>query len=100
YWNNGQNTAMFNQWVLPKDYFKLRELTISYNFPKRILAKTPFSAVQVSLIGRNLFMWTAKRNNFVDPESTNYGNDINSELGEFATAPTTRTFGGGLKVTF
>lgn len=100
YWNNGSNTAMYSQWVLPKDYFKLRELTISYNIPKRILAKTPFSAVQVSLIGRNLFMWTAKRNNFVDPESTNYGNDINSELGEFATAPTTRTFGGGLKVTF
>ncbi|MGL5318785.1 MAG: SusC/RagA family TonB-linked outer membrane protein [Bacteroidales bacterium] len=100
YWNNASNTAMFKEWVLPKDYIKLRELTISYNLPKRVLAKTPLTAVQFSLIGRNLFMWTAKRNNFVDPESTNYGNDITSELGEFATAPTTRTFGGGLKVTF
>ena len=44
-------------------------------------------------------MWTPKKNNFVDPESTNYGNDLRSELGEFAAAPTTRTFGGGVKVT-
>lgn len=100
YWNNASNTSMFRSWVLPKDYLKLREITLSYNFPKKLLHSTPFTSVQVSLIGRNLFMWTPKRNNFVDPESTNYGNDISSELGEFATAPTTRTFGGGLKVVF
>lgn len=100
YWNNASNTAMFREWVLPKDYLKLREITLSYNFPKKLLNKTPLSALQVSLIGRNLFMWTPKKNNFVDPESTNFGNDINSELGEFATAPTSRTFGGGVKVVF
>ena len=53
---------------------------------------------QVSLIGRNLFMWTPKKNNYVDPEGTNYGNDILSEIGEFGAAPTNRTFGGGIKV--
>jgi len=50
------------------------------------------------LIGRNLFMWTPKKNNYVDPEGTNYGNDILSEIGEFGAAPTNRTFGGGIKV--
>lgn len=100
YWNNASNTSMFREWVLPKDYLKLREVTLTYNFPKKLLAKTPLTSLQLSLIGRNLFMWTPKKNNFVDPESTNYGNDISSELGEFATAPTTRTFGGGVKVVF
>lgn len=100
YWNNASNTAVYRDWVLPKDYLKLREVTLTYNFPKKLLAKTPLTSVQVSLIGRNLFMWTPKKNNFVDPESTNFGNDISSELGEFATAPTTRTFGGGLKAVF
>lgn len=100
YYNNSSNIDMYKNWVLPKDYLKLREITLSYNFPKKWLSKTPLSVLQVSLIGRNLFMWTPKKNNFVDPESTNYGNDINSELGEFATAPTTRTFGGGLKAVF
>lgn len=100
YYNNASNLDMFRNWVLPKDYLKLREITLSYNFPKKLLVKTPLTALQVSLIGRNLFMWTPKKNNFVDPESTNFGNDIASELGEFATAPTTRTFGGGLKAVF
>lgn len=100
YWNNASNSAQYRNWVLPKDYLKLREITISYSFPKSLMKKTPLTALQVSLIGRNLFMWTPKANNFVDPESTNYGNDIRSELGEFAAAPTTRTFGAGVKVTF
>lgn len=100
YWNNASNSAQYRNWVLPKDYVKLREVTLSYSFPKRLMQKTPLTGLQVSLIGRNLFMWTPKANNFIDPESTNYGNDVRSELGEFAAAPTTRTFGAGVKVTF
>ena len=45
-------------------------------------------------------MWTPKANNYVDPEITNYGNDITSELGEFAALPSTRNIGGGIKVVF
>ena len=45
-------------------------------------------------------MWTPEENNYVDPEASNYGNDLTSEFGEFASAPTTRTFGGSLKITF
>lgn len=98
YYNNASNYDQYKNWVLPKDYFKLRELTISYALPKKVLKSTPFSQVQFSLIGRNLFMWTPKKNNYVDPEGTNYGNDILSEIGEFGAAPTNRTFGGGIKV--
>lgn len=100
YYNNSTNADQYRNWVLPKDYMKLKELTLSYSFPKSLLSKTPLTALQVSLIGRNLFMWTPKRNNYVDPESTNYGNDIKSDFGEYASSPTTRTFGGGIKVTF
>ena len=100
YYNNSSNADQYRNWVLPKDYMKLKELTLSYSFPKSLLSKTPLTALQVSLIGRNLFMWTPKRNNYVDPESTNYGNDVKSDFGEYASSPTTRTFGGGIKVTF
>jgi len=98
YYNNASNYAQYRNWILPKDYLKLREITLSYSLPKAWLKQTPFSMVQVSLIGRNLFMWTPKKNNYVDPEGTNYGNDILSEIGEFGAAPTNRTFGGGIKV--
>lgn len=100
YYNNASNYDQFRNWVLPKDYLKLRELTLSYSLPKGLLKETPFTQVQLSLIGRNLFMWTPKKNNYVDPEGTNYGNDILSEIGEFGAAPTNRTFGGGVKVVF
>ena len=100
YYNNGYNYDQFHNFVLPKDYVKLRELSVTYEFPKKWLAKTPVSQLQVSFIGRNLFMRTAKKNNYVDPEGSNYGNDIYSEIGEFAAAPTTRNIGGGIKVVF
>ncbi len=53
----------------------------------------------VSLVGRNLLMWT-KSQGFIDPEMTNYGNDLTSEYGEFYAAPTVRCFGGNIKITF
>ena len=31
---------------------------------------------------------------------TNYGNDLTSEYGEFYAAPTVRSFGGNIKITF
>ncbi|MEN6618604.1 MAG: SusC/RagA family TonB-linked outer membrane protein [Rikenellaceae bacterium] len=101
YYNNASNYSQYKNWVLKKDYVKLRELVLSYNLPKKICEKTKaIQGVTISAIGRNLFMWTPKENNFVDPEGTNYGNDITSEFGEFASAPTYRTFGGSIKITF
>lgn len=79
---------------------KLRELVLSYSFPKAWISKLGIQQLDLSLIGRNLFMWTPKANNYVDPETTTFGNDIASELGEFAALPSTRNIGGGIKVVF
>ena len=65
------------------------------------LTKTTFlKQVTVSAIGRNLFLGTPEKNNLVDPESTNLGNDLNSEFGETGGTISTRNFGFGLKVVF
>ncbi len=101
YYNNATNYTLFKRWVLKKDYLKLRELVLSYDLPASLLDKTRFiKGIRLSAIGRNLFMWTPKENNYVDPEASNYGNDLFSEFGEFAAAPTYRTFGGSIKITF
>ena len=100
YYNHSTNTSQYENFVISRSFLKLREVSLTYDVPRKFLAKTPFKQLQVSAIGRNLFMWTPSENNFVDPEATNYGNDINSEFGEFTAAPTTRTFGGSIKVTF
>ncbi|WP_411973087.1 SusC/RagA family TonB-linked outer membrane protein [Sphingobacterium sp. Lzh-3] len=99
YWNPATNNSIYEQAVLKRDFVKLREVVLTYSLPKSVLG-SKIKGVDFSLIGRNLFIWTPKNNNFVDPESSNYGNDITSNFGEFAAGPTFKSFGGSVKVRF
>lgn len=98
--NYSYNPMLRREFVLPKDYFKLREVSLTYDFPKNWLTKTPFKKVLVSLVGRNLLLFTPKTNNYIDPESTNLGNDLRSEFGETTGSSSTRNFGANIKVVF
>mgnify|MGYP006199917519 CR=1 FL=1 len=49
-----------------KTFVKLREATLSYSFASNLLEKTPFKSASVSLVGRNLLMWTNVP--FMDPD--------------------------------
>jgi hypothetical protein len=89
-----------SEFILPKDYVRLRELAINYDFPKEWLAKTPFRQVLVGVVGRNLLLFTPKKNNYVDPDATNLGNDLLSEFGETTGTSSTRNIGVNLKVVF
>jgi hypothetical protein len=89
-----------DEFVIPKDFFKIREVALSYDVPRKVLATTPFSKLTVSLIGRNLFLFTPKKNNYVDPEVANLGNDIRSEFGEITSATSYRNLGGSIKLEF
>lgn len=100
YYNHSTNLAMYKNMVLDRSYLKLREVVLTYQLPSKWLQSTPISRVDISLIGRNLLLFTPSKNNFVDPEATNYGNEIASELGEFCAAPTNRNIGASVKVVF
>ncbi|WP_106830811.1 SusC/RagA family TonB-linked outer membrane protein [Parabacteroides pacaensis] len=76
---------------------RLRELTIGYNFPKKMLAKTPFTNLKVSFVGRNL--WIIKNNiPGYDPESS-YSTGNAGGI-EYAAFPSMRSFGFNLNVSF
>ena len=94
------NTASEIDRIIPKDYLKLRELVISYDLPSNILNSTFIDGLSLVLTGRNLLIWTPTENNFVDPEITSFGNDIEGEFGEFRTGPSARTFTIGLRANF
>lgn len=100
YGNYSYSPLVRDDMVIPKDYFKIREITLSYDVPKKFLSSTPLSKVVLSFIGRNLFLFTPKKNNYVDPEVANMGNDLESEFGEISSAASYRTFGGAIKVEF
>jgi hypothetical protein len=86
--------------VIPKDFLKLRDVSLSYSLPKKLLKKLLISELDIILSGRDLLLWTAKGNNFVDPESTSFSNNLSGEFGEFRASPTVRSFTAGLRVKF
>ena len=99
-YNNSNNYSVYRDFLIDKTYVKLRELNISYTLPDKWFENVRWlSSINVSLVGRNLLMWTPKQG-LVDPDNTNYGNDLTSQYGEYFSAPSTRTFGGSVKIVF
>ncbi|RKE90961.1 SusC/RagA family TonB-linked outer membrane protein [Ichthyenterobacterium magnum] len=98
--SNNPSTEAVNH-VIDKTFIRLRDMSISYNFPEKIIGNTGLSSLSLSLYGRNLALWTPDENPYVDPEVTTFGgNDIVTEFGEFAGNPAQRTYGFAIKMSF
>lgn len=57
--------------IFDETFFKLREVTLSYNIPENIYQKIGASSANVGIVGRNLWLWT-KEVKHIDPD---YGSD-------------------------
>jgi len=90
-----------DEWgVFDATIFRIRELGISYKFPKSVLSKTPFGSATISVTGRNLFYnapGVPKHSNF-DPESNSFG-ATNTQGIEYANPPSIRRYGVNLRFT-
>ncbi|WP_276500503.1 SusC/RagA family TonB-linked outer membrane protein [Terrimonas pollutisoli] len=84
--------------VYDAGYVKLREATINYSLPKELISKLkPFKGIDVSLIGRNLWI-IDKDLPYADPEDNlSAGNLQGYQSGSY---PTIRTFTLNLKLNF
>ncbi len=83
--------------IFDKTLLRLKEVIFSYDMPQRWFTNTFISSISVYANGRNLALWTDYPN--FDPESsTAEGNGIGAF--EYVSLPNTRSFGGGLKITF
>ncbi|GAB3800962.1 SusC/RagA family TonB-linked outer membrane protein [Spirosoma humi] len=81
--------------------FRLREVSLGYQFPKKWLSKTPFGSAFLSFSGRNLWYLAPnfpKHLNF-DPEVSSLGAG-NSQGFDFIGIPTTRRLGANLRFSF
>jgi TonB-linked SusC/RagA family outer membrane protein len=84
--------------VLDGSFIKFRQLTFGYSFNQALLARTPFQAVTLSLVGRNLFT-IMKRTDNIDPENTI--SPLVAYAGvEGGSLPFARTYGVTLNVKF
>ncbi|HEY9003614.1 MAG TPA: SusC/RagA family TonB-linked outer membrane protein [Mucilaginibacter sp.] len=84
--------------VLDGSFIKLRQVSFGYNIPRTLLSGTPFSGINVSLIGRNL--WTImKRSDNIDPES-GFSPNVGYAGIEGTSLPATRTYGFSVNFKF
>ncbi len=96
YWGSNSPTHEQNH-IIPKTFFKLREVVLSYNIPEEWSNKIHLSNTSLSVFGRNLVLWTPEENHFVDPEGSTFGTGLSSQLGEFSAIPTNASYGMSLK---
>lgn len=82
--------------VFDASYVKLREVTLGYSMPKKIIG--PFADIRFSLFARNLFTWGLDWDG-MDPEMASYGSGNTQGL-EGGSLPSTRTYGMNLELKF
>lgn len=91
-------TRDITRFIYDASYIKLREVTVSYDFPKKWLAKTPLQSVRVAGVGRNLATLFSNTPKGLDPQATSTtGNAQGFERG--FNLPEA-TYGFDIKVTF
>lgn len=87
----GHMTQMDTSILEDASFLRLKNLTISYDFPAELIGRSGFlSGVKIYFVGRNLL--TATKFTGYDPEI-----DSNVSLGDY---PNTREFMGGVQFTF
>ncbi len=98
YWGNvflfGGGRAL----VFDGSWIRLRELSIAYAFPQTITDKLKLNRLELSVFGRNLWLWAPNFPHF-DPETNALGQSNTQGL-EFNALPQARTYGFLLKVSF
>lgn len=99
YWGNGGN-QLNRKFLLDKSFLKLRDVSLSYSLPKKWLDKTFMGSATVSVIGRNLLIFTPEENRFIDPEATSFGTDLAADYGEYGNTPSIKSVGFSLKFQF
>jgi TonB-linked SusC/RagA family outer membrane protein len=79
-------------------YIKLREMNLSFQFPKHIVSRLKVRNVQASLFGNNLLLWTKVPH--IDPDNAyQEGGKFLAGM-EILQLPSSRTYGLRLNVTF
>ena len=82
-------------------FVKLREVGLSYVFPKRYVDKIKASDLSLSLFVRNPFIWLPEENSFADPEVNGPGTAQSNSSGiETTQTPPSRSFGVSLNLKY
>ena len=94
--NSCDEVATYDATVL-----RLRELTLSYQLPKKLLSKVRISGAEIGIVGRNLWFFAPNVPKYsgYDPLVNSYG-ETNVQGIDYTSAPSVRRWAFNLKLTF
>lgn len=95
-WNS---FARAERWLYDASYIKLRQISLSYSLPKKLVKKIGLSAIDLSVFARNIALLYKKNENF-DPEVSYQNASLSSQGQEFGSNPSARNVGFRTKFTF
>jgi TonB-linked SusC/RagA family outer membrane protein len=101
FWTNSDYSSVQSPFTTSAAFWKLREVSLTWDVPVRNILGGAVKAAQVGIVGRNLLMFRPVTNTWTDPEFNRQNGDSNA-LGyttEYQTPPT-RIFGFSVKLTF
>jgi hypothetical protein len=86
--------------IIDRSYMKLREVSLSYVVPNKLVKKFNIQDLRFSVVAGNILLWTPADNQVVDPETTTFGNDLGARFGEFGANPSNQNYTFGLSLKF
>jgi TonB-linked SusC/RagA family outer membrane protein len=101
FWTGSDYEGVQSTFLTSAAFWKLREVSISWDVPVKNILGGAIKAAQVGIVGRNLLMILPKTNIWTDPEFNAQGG--NSNAVGYATidqTPPTRVYGFSVKLTF
>ena len=102
FWSDGINREVTSNYITSGEFWKLRELALSYDVPASFVAKSKFiKGINISVQGRNLFVLMAKDNYYTDPEYSDAGSGSNGMgLTGLSQTPPSRYYGATIRFKF
>lgn len=93
------NTSIQSNYLTSGAFWKLREVSLGYNFPAKWFVNKPIKGGSFTLTGRNLVTWIPKENQWTDPEFSNTTGNAQGVNG-LGNTPPTRLYGANLILNF
>ncbi|WP_276482496.1 SusC/RagA family TonB-linked outer membrane protein [Paraflavitalea pollutisoli] len=98
YWEHLRTQQIIESVIYDGGYWKLRQLSLGYDFTKFIPAKWPIKGLKLDFVANNVLVLKKWVDN-IDPETFGFGSDNQVGL-ESPGLPTTRSLGLNLNVKF
>jgi hypothetical protein len=95
---NVPTTPISDLYVFDGSYVRLKNITLGYTLPKKLISQLKISNLRLYASAQNLHTWTSYGG--YDPEVNYYEGNSARQGVDYSAYPTAKTITGGLSITF